>query len=118
MSSIVRVFDVQDVYQDAVLQLQRATTAGQLSQREFEILTKTTDPKDVIKTLQEAIEASTVICQSSTLHIRDVIEPMLLRFERFGSAIDLLAQSSPNAFGINICGLVWGSMKFLLTVSL
>ncbi len=46
-----------------------------------------------------------------------IAKTLLMRLERFGTAIDLLAQSSPQILGLNLVGLLWGSLKFIIIVS-
>jgi hypothetical protein len=110
-------FNLEDVYQDTLLQLQRMTVAGRLSQSEYDTVTQTQSPHDVIHTLQHALEVGSALLQSPKSRVHHVVEQLLLRLERFGSAIDVVAQSSPNVFGVNPVGLIWGALKFVLIVS-
>ena len=78
---------------------------------------KTEKPEDILDTLQEAIEKNVALHADTKRRAQSVLEPLLLRLERFSSTIDILAQSSPQAMGLNLVGLIWGSVRFLLVVS-
>jgi hypothetical protein len=91
--------------------------AGHLSPADYELLLKTEKPEDVLDTLQEAIEKNATLHADTKRRARSALEPLLLRLERFSSAIDMLAQSSPQAMGLNFVGLIWGSVRFLLVVN-
>ena len=49
--------------------------------------------------------------------VQGLVESILFRFERFGWALDMLAQSSPAVLGTNVLGFIWGSLRFIMTVS-
>jgi hypothetical protein len=110
-------YTLADIYQDAIRQLQGLKDAGSLSAADYETLTETKEPKDILDTLQYAIEKNATSHADVKRRAQKVVEPLLLRLERFGSAIDVLAQSAPQAVGLNLVGLIWGSVRFLLVVS-
>jgi hypothetical protein len=110
-------YTLEDIYEDAISQLGAFMDAGHLSPADYELLLKTGKPEDVLDTLQEAIEKNAALHADTKRRARSVLEPLLLLLERFSSAIDMLAQSSPQAIGLNFVGLIWGSVRFLLVVS-
>ena len=110
-------FTLEGIYEGAISQLRAFKDAGYLSPAEYEWLLKTEKPQDVLDTLQEAIQKNVALRADTKRRARSVLEPLLLRLERFSSAIDMLAQSSPQAIGLNPVGLIWGSVRFLLVVS-
>jgi hypothetical protein len=110
-------YTLEDIYKDAISQLRAFKDAGHLSPADHESLLKTEKPEDILDTLQEAIERNVTLHTDTKRRAQSVLEPLLLRLERFGSAIDILAQSSPQAMGLNLVGLIWGSVRFLLVVS-
>ena len=110
-------YTLEDIYEDAISQLRAFKDAGHLSPAEYELLLKTEKPEDILDTLQEAIEKNVTLHADTKRRARSVLEPLLLRLERFSSAIDILAQSSLQAMGLNPVGLIWGSVRFLLVVS-
>ena len=57
-------FNLEDVYQGTLLQLQRMTVDGRLSQSEYDTVTQTQSPLDVIHTLQHALEVGSTLLQS------------------------------------------------------
>lgn len=110
-------YTLEDIYEDAISQLRAFMDAGHLSPADYELLLKTEKPEDVLDTLQEVIEKNATLHADTKRRARNVLEPLLLRLERFSSAIDMLAQSSPQAMGLNLVGLIWSSVRFLLVVS-
>ena len=110
-------YTLEDIYEDAINQLRACKDAGHLSPADYESLMKTEKPEDILDTLQEAIEKNVALHTDTKRRAQSVLEPLLLRLERFSSTIDILAQSSPQAMGLNLVGLIWGSVRFLLVVS-
>jgi hypothetical protein len=110
-------YTLEDIYEDAICRLGALRDAGHLSPADYELLLKTEKPDDVLDTLQEAIQKNAALRADTKQRARSVLEPLLLRLERFSSAIDMLAQSSPQAMCLNLVGLIWGSMRLLLVVS-
>ena len=110
-------YTLEGIYEDAISQLRAFKDAGYLSPTEYESLLKAEKPEDILDTLQEAIEKNVSLHADTKRRAQSVLEPLLLRLERFSSAIDMLAQSSPQAMGLNLVGLIWGSVRFLLVVS-
>jgi hypothetical protein len=110
-------YTLEDIYVDAISQLRACKDTGHLSSADYELLMKTEKPEDILDTLQEAIEKNVSLHTDTKRRAQSVLEPLLLRLERFSSTIDILAQSSPQAMGLNLVGLIWGSVRFLLGVS-
>ena len=50
--------------------------------------------------------------------LKAIAELLSHRLERFSMAIDMLAQSSPQVMGLSLIGLLWGSFRFFLVVSI
>ena len=60
----------------------------------------------------------TVIARTTNVtRIGGVFKSLLERLGKFEAAIDMLAQASPQVLGLNLVGLIWGSLKILLVVS-
>lgn len=114
--SPARGFSLLDVHRDALEQTRRLVASGQLSEEDFRAITTTTDPHDVARVLTQT-GTHERLGQSNLSRARRIMEPLVIRLERFTGAIDMLAQSSPAAFGVNLVGLIWGSLKFVLTAS-
>ncbi|KAI9817428.1 MAG: hypothetical protein M1827_001037 [Pycnora praestabilis] len=74
-------------------------------------------PEDVLSSVEDVIYMDAAIHPNTKHRMRVVVEPLVGRFERFSSAIDMLAQSSPQAMGVSVVGLIWGSLKFIIMIA-
>lgn len=108
---------LQDGYKDALEQCRLMVTSGHLSTQEYEALATATTAEDVIRAFQSALESNKHSRKTSNFQVRRIFEPLMLRLERFTTAFDMLVQASPQVFGFNPAGIVWGSLKITLTVS-
>jgi hypothetical protein len=106
----------EELYQNAVQELRARKEKGSLTDSDFNIIATSTSLQDVLDELRRVIENS-----PPSNHVKEQIcrigTGLLRRFERFGTAIDMLAQSSPQIMGVSLIGLTWGSLKFLMIVS-
>lgn len=112
-------FTLETVYADALDKLQGLRDSGRLSPRDYNIITGTHNLQDLNLLLVNAAASTDEGSRSPSgmIRVRNLIESLLLRLERFGSALDMLAQSSPAMISVNVVGLIWGSLRFLITVS-
>ena len=109
---------LETIYRDALEEIRLRRDSGLLSSKDYHVITSTHDPLELYTLLMTAESCkSGIFFPAAKTKTRNVVEPILLRFERFGSAIDMLAQSSPQVMGISAVGLLWGSLKFVFTVS-
>jgi hypothetical protein len=90
----------------------------QLSQANYDAITSTTRPEEILDLVNEAIIRKSLSQAGTKKRVIAVVEPLLMKLERFGAAIDMLAQSSPQVMGLNLVGLVWGFLRFIIAVSL
>ena len=74
-------------------------------------------PQDVLVIVNEAISRNRDSHPNIKKRVLDVVKPLMERLERFGSATDILAQCMPGVMGLNLVGLVWGFLKFVIVVS-
>jgi hypothetical protein len=102
---------------DAVKQVSAMKANGRLSDEDYEIVTCTTTPEDALELVNTSILKNTEVDYKAKTRLKQTVEAFVRRMERFGAAIDMVAQSSPQILGLNLVGLIWGSMKFLLVVS-
>ena len=113
------VFALETIYTDALKKLHRLRDSNRLSQQDYEIITGTYNLQNLDKLLQAAISRGNdkIRSESEKKKVQGAMESILFRFERFGKALDMLAQSSPALMGINVLGFVWGSVRLVITVS-
>ncbi|KAF7966513.1 hypothetical protein HWV62_38096, partial [Athelia sp. TMB] len=108
-------FDLESIYQDALNQLQSMRVRGQITSADYDLITTTRKPSEILGTVQGAI-ASQMQSDART-RVSQVLEPLLERLERFGSAMDMIVGAVPQIMGVSVLGLVWGSFKFLMIMA-
>ena len=113
------VFTLETIYADALENLQRLRDLNRLSQPDYETITRTYDLHNFDTLLLSAASPGDGEHRSQPRKksVRGIVESILFRFERFGRALDMLVQSSPSIVGVNVLGFIWGSLKFIITVS-
>ncbi|KZP24403.1 hypothetical protein FIBSPDRAFT_951170 [Athelia psychrophila] len=97
-------YDLRFIYQGAIDQLQGMRDAGQLSSTDYDLITSTSKPGEILLPVGTA----------NASRISAAVEPLLSLLEGFGAAMDLVMQFSPEFMGVNILGIVWGSIKFMM----
>ncbi|KAL8796201.1 MAG: hypothetical protein Q9195_001535 [Heterodermia aff. obscurata] len=105
-------FTVESVYADARAQIERMRASAGVSAKYYDILLHTTSPDDIVSNGDR-----TSSLQSDSGRFDKVVGSTVTRIHRYADAIDMIAQSSPQAYGLNIAGLIWGSFKFLLVIA-
>ena len=91
--------------------------SGKLSQVYYDILTTTNIPQDLLS-IVDGVNERRMEKQSQSKHaLCNAVSSTVKKLDRYAGAIDMLAQPSPQAFGLNIVGLSWGSLKVLLVVA-
>lgn len=110
-------YTLDSIYAEAIGQLKTLRDSGRLSSSDYDMLTTTKSPQDVLTFVDEAIKKSNAAHPIAKTRIGAVVEPLLQRLERFGAAIDMIVQSLPQIHGMNLIGLVWGGIKFVVVVS-
>jgi hypothetical protein len=108
-------FTLETIYAGALKQIEDLRLTSKITQAEFDIVKQTTTPQQFLESIKEQGNADKGFPVSRS-KITEAIQPLLLQLERFGSAIDMLAQSSPQIAGVNLVGLIWGSLKLLIVV--
>lgn len=100
-------YDLESIYQTALDDLRDLRDNGQLSSVDYDLITRTSKSGEVL--LQVGTADAGRISAS--------VEPLLQLLEGFSAAIDMVVQFSPQILGVSLLGLVWGSIKFMMTVS-
>ncbi|KAF7986442.1 hypothetical protein HWV62_31201 [Athelia sp. TMB] len=108
-------YDLESIYQDALNQLQSMRVRGQITSADYDLITTTRKPSEILGAVQGAIASQTH--SDARSRVSQVVEPLLERLERFGSAIDMIVGAVPQIMGVSVLGLVWGSFKFLMIMA-
>jgi len=91
--------------------------SGCLPQQEYDALATATTMDDVVRAFHSALESHQQSRKTPNSQVIKTFEPLMLRLERFTTAIDILVQASPQAFGFNPALVIWGCLKIILIVS-
>ncbi|MCJ1305113.1 hypothetical protein MMC08_007927, partial [Hypocenomyce scalaris] len=110
-------YTLESVYADALKQVRDLRGAGRLSSAHYDTITGTSTPKDVLASVNDAILRHGDAKSTTKTRMQNMGESLRPRLERFGTAIDMLAQSSPQVMGVNLVGLLWGTLKFFVVVA-
>ncbi|KZP26380.1 hypothetical protein FIBSPDRAFT_949556 [Athelia psychrophila] len=100
-------YDLESVYKTALDDLQDMRDAGQLSSADYDLITSTSKPGEVLLPAGAA----------NASRVSALVEPLLARLERFGIVIDMVVPFSPQFMGVSILGIVWGSIKFMMAIA-
>ncbi len=109
-------YTIDSIYRDALALLDRTQGFGQLPAKYHEILTSTKIADDLLSCL-DLIDNSSTQTTASKGRLKKATASTVARLRRYSDAIDMIAQSSPQAFGVNVTGIVWGSVKLLLVIA-
>lgn len=109
-------YTIESVYTEALKQAKSLQSSGSLPDKYSEILLETNNPEDLLSLLDnDGSQQSRIGVHGKPLN--DTVRSIVARLDRYADAIDMIAQSSPQAFGLNVVGMIWGSLKFLLVVA-
>ena len=110
-------YTLETIYNEAMEEVKALHASGKLSDQYYSSLIQTKGPENlhfiVEKENKQRVEGQTRITRSLNTTVSSVVE----KLERYAGAIDMIAQSSPQALGLNIVGLVWGSLKVLTIIA-
>ena len=110
MDAPVLTLDV--IHTDAFKKLQQLRDSNRISVRDYDMITGTHTLHDL-----DALFLAAASPENENRHsLRKLTQSILFRFERFGRALDMLAQSSPAILGVNVLGFIWGTLRFVITV--
>ena len=85
-----------------------------ISPAHYDLIANTRKPEEI-----EGVVAASQTHSEATNRVLKVVQPLLVQLERFGPTIDAIAGAAPPQFmGVNLLGLVWGSIKFFMVVSI
>lgn len=116
-SKPTELYTLETIYSEALSEVETLHASGRLPEVYYDILTTTKTPMDLLSIVDEANEQRMGKQSQSKQALYSTVSSTVKRLDRYAGAIDMLAQSSPQAFGLNVVGLIWGSLKVLLVVA-
>ena len=110
-------YTLETIYNEVMEEVKTLHASGKLSDEYYSSLIQTKRPEDLHLIVEEEnkqrVEGQTRVKRS----LNNIVSSTVEKLERYAGAIDMIAQSSPQALGLNIVGLVWGSLKVLMIVA-
>jgi hypothetical protein len=109
-STIESSFTLQSVHDAALKQLKDMHC---LSPADYQRVEGANRLQDILESTAFRDASARIKTEKSRISLKSLLE----RLGKFEPAIDMLAQSMPQVFGLSLVGIIWGSLKILLTVS-
>ena len=110
-------YTLETIYNEAMEEVKALHASGKLSDEYYSSLISTKRPEDLHLIVEgknkRRVEGQTRAKRS----LNTIVSSTVKKLERYAGAIDMIAQSSPQALGLNIVGLVWGSLKVLMIIA-
>ena len=110
-------YTLETIYNEAMEEVKALHASGKLSDDYYSNLISTKRPEDLHLIVEgenkRRVEGQTRAKRSLNTIMSSTVE----KLERYAGGIDMIAQSSPQALGLNIVGLVWGSLKVLMIIA-
>lgn len=114
MKGLSKEYSIEDIHEDAIEQLQKLQANGQLSVDDITVLTRTRTSEEVLDYAKQIIQDKNSTKVKEKLN--GTVNVLTERLDRFQDAIDVLVRLAPSPMGIDVAGLLWGSLKFVLMV--
>jgi hypothetical protein len=85
-----------------------------MSDVDFNVLFNTRKAKDVLAYANSTLVKDGKVSRVEKL--KRVLESLTQKLERFEAVIDTLISIASKPYGVNVIGIIWGSLKFVLMV--
>ena len=110
-------YTLETIYNEAIKEVMDLHSSGKLPDEYYNIIIQTKRPEDLHRLVEEEdkrrVESQTLAKRG----LNTMVSSTVKKLDRYASAIDMIAQSLPQALGFNIVGLVWGSLKVLTVIA-
>ncbi|KAL2036588.1 hypothetical protein N7G274_010684 [Stereocaulon virgatum] len=104
-------YTLETIYSEALSEVKGLCASGNFSEVYYDILTTTKTPMDLLSIVDEANERRMGKQSQSEHAFYSTVSSTAKRLNRYAGAIDILAQSSPQAFGLNVTGFDLGVVE-------
>ncbi len=116
-SKTTEAYTLETIYNEAVEEVKALHASSKLPDEYYTSIIHTKRPEDLHLIVEQEhtrrVEKQTRAKRSLNTMVSSVVK----RLERYAGTIDMIAQSSPQALGLNVVGLVWGSLKVLMIIA-
>lgn len=113
----IESYTLETIYDEAMEEVRALHASGKLSDEYYNSIIRTKQPEDLHLIVDEENKQRVESQTRAKRSLNTVVSSTVKKLERYASAIDMIAQSSPQALGLNIVGLVWGSLKVLTVIA-
>ncbi|KAF7972004.1 hypothetical protein HWV62_19289 [Athelia sp. TMB] len=103
---------LKSIHGKALEHLRSMRDKKQISATHYDLIANTRKPDEI----KAVVEASQTRSRAADL-VWKAAEPLLARLDVYGPAMDAIAGAAPQLMGVNVVGLVWGSIKFVLVTA-
>ncbi len=110
-------YTLETVYDEAMEEVKALHASGKLPDEYYTSIINTKRPQDLHLIVEEENKRQVVGQTRAKRSLNTMVSSTVKKLERYAGAIDMIAQSSPQALGLNIVGLVWGSLKVLMIIA-
>ena len=110
-------YNLETIYNEAMEEVKALHASGKLSDEYYSGLISTKRPEDLQLIVEEENKRRVEGQTRAKRGLNTIVSSTVEKLERYAGAIDMIAQSSPQALGLNIVGLVWGSLKILMIIA-
>ena len=110
-------YTLETVYDEAMEEVKALHASGKLPDEYYTSIINTKRPEDLHLIVKEENKRQVVGQTRAKRSLNTMVSSTVKKLERYVGAIDMIAQSSPQALGLNVVGLVWGSLKVLMIIA-
>ena len=113
----IKSYTLETIYNEAMKEVKDLHSSGKLPDEYYNIIIQTKRPEDLHRVVEEENKRRVESQTRAKRGLNTMVSSTVKKLDRYASAIDMLAQSLPQALGFNIVGLVWGSLKVLTVIA-
>lgn len=111
------LYTLETIYDEAMKEIKDLHSSGKLPDEYYNIIIQTKLPEDLRRVVEEEDKRRVDSQTRAKRGLNTMVSSTVKKLDRYASAIDMIAQSLPQALGFNIVGLVWGSLKVLTVIA-
>lgn len=110
-------YTLETIYDEAMKEVKDLHSSGKLPDEYYNIIIQTKRPEDLHRVVEEVDKRRVESQTRAKRGLNTMVSSTVKKLDRYASAIDMIAQTLPQALGFNPVGLVWGSLKVLITIA-
>ena len=110
-------YTLETIYNEAMEEVKALHASGKLPDEYYTSIIDTKRPEDLHFIAKQENTRRVEKQGLAKRSLNTMVSSTVKKLERYAGAIDMIAQSSPQVQGLNIVGLVWGSLKVLMIIA-